>query len=87
MGRAAQKKQQAQDLTDLIFNPMKNEQSNCCGADMIPPDWEEAESAGSLWQAYAVYICKACHKACEPKHYIKTDIDELYDPKHYDKET
>lgn len=40
--------------------------SNCCGAEMIPPDWEKAENSGSMWRAYVCYICELCHKACEP---------------------
>ena len=40
--------------------------SNCCNSEMIPPDWDMAEKAGSLWRAYAVYICKKCGKVCEP---------------------
>ena len=40
--------------------------SDCCKADMIPPDWDAMEEAGSLWRAYAYYICKKCSKACKP---------------------
>lgn len=40
--------------------------SNCCGSEMIWPDWEMAEQMGSLWRAYATYICKKCNKICEP---------------------
>jgi len=43
------------------------ELSNCCNYEMIPPDWDMAEEMGSLWRAYACYICKKCHKPCEPK--------------------
>ena len=40
--------------------------SRCCNSsDLIEPDWEAAEEAGSLWRAYACYICKKCGKACE----------------------
>ncbi len=47
-----------------------NEVSNCCHAPMIEPDEDEIETAGSLWRAYACYICKECGKPCEP---IKID--------------
>ena len=40
--------------------------SRCCNSsDLIEPDWEAAEEAGSLWRAYACYICKRCGKACD----------------------
>jgi hypothetical protein len=40
--------------------------SSCCfSANMIEPDWEMAEEAGSLWRAYACYICRECGKACD----------------------
>lgn len=39
--------------------------SGCCNYIMIPPDWEAAEKAGSMWRAYACYICKKCGKPCE----------------------
>lgn len=40
--------------------------SSCCSSsDMIEPDWEMAEEAGSLWRAYACYICRKCGKACD----------------------
>ena len=39
--------------------------SSCCSSsNMIVPDWEMAEGAGSLWMAYACYICEECGKAC-----------------------
>ncbi len=38
---------------------------------MIPPDWEMADMMGSMWRAYACYICKKCGKVCEP---IKEEI-------------
>jgi hypothetical protein len=41
--------------------------SHCCKGDMIPPDYEEAETMGSLWGAYAYYICKTCHNVCVPE--------------------
>ena len=37
----------------------------CCGSSVIEPDWEMAEKAGSLWRAFACYICKRCGKECE----------------------
>ena len=40
--------------------------SGCCSSEMIPPDWDMAEQMGSLWRAYACYICKKCGKACKP---------------------
>jgi len=40
--------------------------SGCCNADMIPPDWDAAEEAGSMWRACACYLCKSCGKPCEP---------------------
>lgn len=39
--------------------------SDCCKSEMIPPDWETADRSGSLWRAYACYICKKCGKPCE----------------------
>jgi hypothetical protein len=40
--------------------------SSCCSsANMIEPDWEMADEAGSLWRAYACYICRECGKACD----------------------
>jgi len=40
--------------------------SRCCNSkDLIEPDWDAADEAGSLWRAYACYICKRCGKACE----------------------
>lgn len=41
--------------------------SSCCQTEMIPPDYELAESMGSLYRAHLAYICKKCKKACEPK--------------------
>lgn len=41
------------------------EVSNCCKAEMIPPDYEMAEEMGSMWRAYVSYICKDCGKVCE----------------------
>jgi hypothetical protein len=40
--------------------------SGCCSSEMIPPDWDMVEQIGSLWRAYACYICKKCGKPCEP---------------------
>ena len=40
--------------------------SACCSSEMIPPDWDMVEQMGSLWKAYACYICKECGKVCEP---------------------
>jgi len=64
--------------------PAEIEVSNCCKYKMIPPDWEMADKAGSLWRAYACYICKKCGNACEPilipkSASIKTAIQELKD--------
>jgi len=50
-------------LDQAVKQPDK-EISDCCKSDMIPPDWEMAERMGSLWMAYAVYICKGCGKVC-----------------------
>lgn len=43
----------------------ENLKSDCCNSDMIPPDEEMMETAGSLWRAYACYICVRCGNACE----------------------
>lgn len=40
--------------------------SNCCGSDMIEPDYDEAEDMGSLYAAYLSYICRECGKVCKP---------------------
>ena len=40
--------------------------SDCCSYDMLEPDWDMAENAGSLWRAYVCYICKKCEKPCTP---------------------
>lgn len=45
----------------------KGDVSSCCSFAMIPPDLEMAERMGSLWRAYACYICKKCGKVCEAK--------------------
>lgn len=37
--------------------------SDCCGSDMIPPD--HLEQYGSLWRAWACYICRKCKKPCK----------------------
>lgn len=42
------------------------EVSDCCKSDMIPPDLDAAENAGSLYRAHLCYICKKCGKVCEP---------------------
>ena len=43
--------------------------SNCCNSDMIEPlPDDELEELGSLWRAYACYICKECGKSCEPNN-------------------
>lgn len=39
--------------------------SKCCNSDTIPPDWDMANKMGSLWKAYASYICKKCNKICK----------------------
>ncbi len=39
--------------------------SKCCGSDMVEPDWDMADNAGSMWRAYTCYICNKCSKACE----------------------
>lgn len=39
--------------------------SDCCGAKVLPPDWDKAEQMGSLWRAYTCYICKECGFACK----------------------
>lgn len=40
--------------------------SECCKSDMIPPDLDGAENAGSLYRAFICYICIKCGKPCEP---------------------
>ncbi len=41
-------------------------QSKCCNTtELIEPDWDMAEKMGSMWRAYACYICKKCGKACD----------------------
>lgn len=40
--------------------------SDCCNSEMIPPDFEAADNAGSLYRAFLCYICKKCGKVCEP---------------------
>lgn len=47
-------------------NSHENLISDCCKSTMIPPDWEAAENAGSLYRAYVCYICNNCGKPCEP---------------------
>lgn len=45
-----------------------NIRSKCCNFKVIPPaSEEEIEKAGSMWRAWACYICKKCGKACETK--------------------
>lgn len=44
--------------------------SSCCESEMINPDYEAAEEAGSLYAAYLCYICTECGKVCEPKEVI-----------------
>lgn len=45
----------------------EEEVSVCCGFSMIPPaSEEELERAGSMWGAYACYICRKCGEVCEP---------------------
>lgn len=49
-------------------------QSKCCNSsELIEPDWDAAEEMGSLWRAYACYICKKCGKACD---IIKTEDND-----------
>jgi len=49
----------------------KNEESKskhisaCCVYGTIPPEWEMADKAGSLWRAYTCHICKKCEEPCE----------------------
>jgi hypothetical protein len=40
--------------------------SNCCKSEIIPPDLDSAEQAGSLYSAFLCYICTKCGKPCEP---------------------
>jgi hypothetical protein len=61
------------DKSDLVVISFV---SHCCGAEMIPPDEEAAEKAGSLCWAYLCYICKEFGKACEPVEKNKTNIME-----------
>lgn len=61
------------------------EVSNCCGSQVITPDWEMAEQMGSLARAYTCYICKECGQPCEP---IKKDknmkvIQNIHDPEFF----
>ena len=42
--------------------------SDCCSAEMIPPDLDMEEQMGSMYRAAACYICKKCNKVCEPKN-------------------
>lgn len=52
--------------TEKLRHDAKLLVSSCCSSsDMIEPDWEAAEGAGSLWRAYACYICRKCGKACD----------------------
>jgi hypothetical protein len=51
--------------------------SGCCKAGMIPPDWDAVEEAGSLWPAYASYICKSCGKQCEPIDFTSSPSEQL----------
>lgn len=44
----------------------QGEVSKCCGSEMIPPDLEAAEGAGSLYSAFLCHICKKCGKPCAP---------------------
>jgi len=53
--------------------------SKCCLTDdMIPPDDEMIDSgkAGSLWRAYACYICRKCGKACDTVEVELKDDDD-----------
>lgn len=53
------------DDTGKPSNEKKLLVSKCClSPDMIEPDWEMAERAGSMWRAYACYICRKCGEAC-----------------------
>lgn len=61
------------DKSDLVVISFV---SDCCRAEMIPPDEEAAEKAGSLCWAYLCYICKECGKACEPVEKNKINIME-----------
>lgn len=54
------------DFNKLKEGPEAEKVSNCCGSSMIPPDLLQAEEMGSLWRAYACYICKKCGCPCEP---------------------
>ena len=40
--------------------------SDCCNAEMIPPDLNLAEESGSLYKAFICYICTKCGKPCDP---------------------
>lgn len=51
---------------NALDNQKSTSISDCCGAKMIPPDFEIAKQAGSLWKAWACYICKKCGKSCKP---------------------
>jgi len=55
-----------QELKEQDENKTELQVSDCCQNEMIPPDWEAAEEAGSMWRAYAVYICKKCGNVCTP---------------------
>lgn len=53
--------------------------SSCCSSETIPPDLEAAKNSGSLWRAYACYICKKCGQPCEvvkSEAYLQQQIKE-----------
>ena len=49
----------------VLYKTIK-EVSNCCGAEMIPPQ-KEGTYPPSMWRAYTCYICNECEQPCEPK--------------------
>jgi hypothetical protein len=54
--------------------------SACCGTtDMIPPE-DDFEKYGSMWRAYACYICRKCGKTCDTVEH--SDYKKKMDAQH-----
>ena len=49
--------------------------SDCCKSKQViePESDEDVETMGSLWAAYACYICKQCGKACNMVESVDSD--------------
>ena len=60
-----------QQIQDRELSHILPEVSDCCGYEMIPPDLEAAENAGSLYRSFCCYICAKCGKVCEPMKLFK----------------